>query len=111
MNMTGNFLNIFLILFINACTAVPDYYEGYIFSSNKKPLANVKVCEEYSTKCVYTNSKGYFKLEMQKKSIRNLIVFSNDKPIDTVRTVWNQHGEKIKYSFIEGKKDTLFIKK
>lgn len=111
MNMTGNFLNILLILFINACTAVPEYYEGYIFSSIKKPLAKIKVCEEYGNKCVYTNSQGYFKLEMQKNSIRNLIIFSNEQPIDTMRTVWNQHGEKITYSFTEGKKDTLFVKK
>jgi hypothetical protein len=48
-------------------------------------------------------------LKKNETSINNLIVFYDDKPIDTLVTVWSQHGERIEYSFIENKKDTLYI--
>ncbi|KQT15026.1 hypothetical protein ASG31_15600 [Chryseobacterium sp. Leaf404] len=107
--MSGNFLNIFLIFFLNSCNSVPKFYEGLIFSREKKPLANIKVCEINTNKCTYTDNKGYFKLEKEKSSINDLIVYSGNKPVDTIKTFWNQHGEKMNYSFVEGKKDTLFI--
>ncbi|MBW8524059.1 hypothetical protein K0U91_02345 [Chryseobacterium chendengshani] len=107
--MHGNFLNIVLVIFLNSCTSMPKFYEGYIFNKDKKPLSNIKVCENNKSNCVYTDSKGYFRLEKQRNSINDLIVFSKSTPVDTIKTVWSQHGEKINYSFVEGKKDTLFL--
>ncbi|MCW3161417.1 hypothetical protein [Chryseobacterium oryctis] len=97
------------IILLWSCSASKNY-EGYIFNNQKKPVKNIKVCEQYTTNCITTNDKGFFILKKDNTSIRNLVVFSNNKPIDTIRTVWSQHGEKINYSFIEGKKDALFLK-
>lgn len=102
--MSGNFLNIFLIFFLISCNTIPKFYEGYIFSKERKPLSNIKVCEKNKSKCAYTDSKGYFRLEKKKSSINDLIVFSNNKLMDTIKTFWSQHGEKMNYSFVEGKK-------
>lgn len=107
--MSGKFLNVFLIFFLNSCNTVPKFYEGFIFNKEKKPLSNIKVCEINKNKCTYTNSRGYFKLEKEKSSLNDLIVFYGNKPVDTIKTFWSQHGEKMNYSFVEGKKDTLFI--
>ena len=41
--------------------------------------------------------------------ITDLIIFYKEQPIDTIITAWTLHGELDRYSFIEGKNDTLFI--
>ncbi|WKL47771.1 hypothetical protein Q1W71_22840 [Flavobacterium pectinovorum] len=53
--------------------------------------------------------KAILSLKKNVSSISSLIIYNNDMPIDTIKTVWSQHGEKLNYSFIEGKNDTLFI--
>lgn len=107
--MKITFLIAALLFFANSCKTSPQNYEGYVFRGKGKPANNIKVCEENKNNCTTTNQQGFFKLQKQETSIRNLIVFQGNNPIDTIKTVWSQHGEKIKYSFIEGKKDTLFI--
>ena len=57
-----------------------------------------------------TDANGYFKINEDPTSMTYLIVFYKEQPIDTIRTRWAQGGgEKLMYSFVEGKKDTLFI--
>ena len=88
-----------------------NFYEGHIYDENKKPLPNIKVCKMYHTPtdCTMTDANGYFKINKDPTSIPDLIVFYKEQPIDTIRTVWAQAGERLMYSFVEGKKDTLFI--
>ena len=87
------------------------YYEGHIYDTNKKPLPNIKVCKMYHTPtdCTMTDANGYFKINKDPTSIPDLIVFYKEQPIDIIRTVWAQGGERLVYSFVEGKNDTLFI--
>ena len=62
------------------------------------------------TDCTTTDANGYFKLNKKPTSVSKLIVFYKEQPIDTIITVWAQGGgEKLMYSFVEGKNDTLFI--
>ncbi|WP_131726141.1 hypothetical protein [Chryseobacterium sp. Leaf405] len=103
------FINIMAVSFINSCTPSSKSYEGYIYNHQKKPLENIKVCEQNKNNCTYTNDKGFFQLRKDKNSIGDLLVFNRESTIDTIKTVWSQHGEKINFSFIEGKNDTLFI--
>lgn len=106
--MKFSFINIILISF-NSCISSPSFYEGYIYSKDKKPLENIQVCEQNKSNCTYTDKKGFFKLKKDENMISDLIIFNNSKSLDTIKTVWSQHGEKINYSFLEGKKDTLFV--
>ncbi|HZH73435.1 MAG TPA: hypothetical protein VFD91_13140 [Mariniphaga sp.] len=94
---------------ITACTPSIQYYKGYVYNTKNEPIEGLKICEQYSTKCSFTNSQGFFKIKKNASSIRSLIVFHNEISVDTIKTVWSQHGEKINYSFIEGKNDTLFV--
>ena len=105
-----------LFVIISSCGGNSDYsnfryYEGHIYDENKKPLPNIKVCRGYKlTTCTMTDANGYFKLNKKPTFITDLIVFYKEQPIDTIITVWAQGGgEKLMYSFVEGKKDTLFI--
>jgi len=87
-----------------------NFYEGHIYDENKKPLPNIKVCRGYKlTACTTTDANGYFKLNKKPTFITDLIVFYKEQPIDTIITAWTLHGELDRYSFIEGKNDTLFI--
>lgn len=108
--MRKNFIILaFLILGIS-CSVAPKYYQGYIYSTKKTPISNIKICEQGTNKCSKTDDFGFFKIEKNKNSINNLVVYNNNSPIDTIKTIWSQHGEKINYSFLENnKKDTLFI--
>lgn len=103
------FIGLISLLFLNACRSTVRYYEGFIYDTNRKPVAGLRVCEQYTENCTKTNTSGFFQLKKDKKMIRSLIVFDGNNPIDTVSTVWNQHGEQIVYSFIESQRDTLFI--
>ncbi|MFC3161066.1 hypothetical protein SAMN05443633_101141 [Chryseobacterium arachidis] len=103
------FLNATFIFFLISCVATPDYYEGYIFTKEKKPLPNIKVCEINKNNCTITDNKGFFKMKKTKSSINDLAISYKNKPLDTIKTVWSNHGERISYSFVEGKKDTIFI--
>ena len=104
-----------LFVIISSCGGNSDYsdfryYEGHIYDRNKKPLPNIKVCRGYKlTACTMTDTNGYFKLNMTPNFITDLIIFYKEQPIDTIITAWTLHGELDRYSFIEGKNDTLFI--
>ena len=103
-------LSMFVV--ISSCGGNSDfrYYEGHIYDRNKKPLPNIKVCRGYKlTACTMTDTNGYFKLNMSPNFMTDLIIFYKEQPIDTIITAWTLHGELDRYSFIEGKNDTLFI--
>ncbi|MFL9834251.1 hypothetical protein [Chryseobacterium terrae] len=103
-------LNIILITSsFSGCEERPKFYEGYICTTDKKPLTNVKICELNATNCSVTDINGFFKIKKEKDRISDLVVLYKNKSIDTINTVWSQHGDKLNYSFIEGKKDTLFV--
>ena len=104
-----------LFVIISSCGGNNDYsgskyYEGHIYDTNKKPLPNIRVCRGYKlTTCTTTDANGYFKLNMTPNFITDLIIFYKEQPIDTIITAWTLHGELDRYSFIEGRSDTLFI--
>lgn len=102
------FICICVTIIANSCS-MPRNYQGYVYSSYKKPIQNVKVCEKNTSNCTTTDINGFFVLKKDKQSITDLIIFLDEKPLDTLKTVWSQHGEKLNYSFMEGKNDTLFI--
>ena len=103
-------LSLFVIISSCGGNSSFKYYEGHIYDENKKPLPNIRVCRGYKlTTCTMTDANGYFKLNKKPTSVSKLIIFYKEQPIDTIRTVWAQAGERLMYSFVEGKKDTLFI--
>ncbi len=101
---------ILIYLFVGiSCTVTPKYYQGYIYSTKKRPISNIKICEQNTDECSKTDDFGFFRIKKNENLINNLIVYNNNTPIDTIKTVWSQHGEKINYSFLENRKDALFI--
>ena len=103
-------LSLFVIISSCGGNSGFKYYEGHIYDRNNNPLPNIKVCRGYKlTACTTTDANGYFKLNMTPNFITDLIIFYKEQPIDTIITAWTLHGELDRYSFIEGKNDTLFI--
>lgn len=58
-----------ILMFMGACLPSIRNYEGYIYNIQKEPVEGLKICEQRSENCSFTNSKGYFKLK--KKCILN----------------------------------------
>ena len=103
-------LSLFVIISSCGGNSGFKYYEGHIYDRNNNPLPNIKVCRGYKlTACTTTDANGYFKLNMTPNFITDLIIFYKEQPIDAIITAWTLHGELDRYSFIEGKNDTLFI--
>lgn len=102
--------SIITLIFFISCYNRIEYYQGYIYDKNYNPLVNVKVTLESTNQTSITDNKGFFKIKKNSNILGDLIVFKKKKIIDTIKTVWRQHGEKIKYSFVENQNDTLFIK-
>lgn len=104
-------LALFCILFIMSCSNKINYYHGYIYNTENKPLRKIKVEEDDNLKAYsYTNEKGYFKIPKRNNFGGNLIVYSqNNTILDTIWTVFSSHGEKLNYRFVNGRKDTLFV--
>lgn len=93
------------------CKTDLSYYQGYIVNENKRPIKNLKVYEKNDKENFsITDKKGYFKIDIIESNInRFLIIEKDNKIIDSIQVIGTQGGEKIKYSFVEGEKDTLFI--
>ena len=103
-------LSLFVIISSCGGNSGFKYYEGHIYDRNNNPLPNIKVCRGYKlTACTTTDANGCFKLNMTPNFITDLIIFYKEQPIDTIITAWTLHGGLDRYSFIEGKNDTLFI--
>ncbi|WPO83655.1 carboxypeptidase-like regulatory domain-containing protein [Chryseobacterium sp. JJR-5R] len=106
-------INIFLILFSIQCSQ-QNFYHGFVYDQDtKKPLNRVLVKESFNSDSLsdYTDINGYFKIENKKESVADLIFSFDGYKKDTAVTVWSQHGEKLKYRFLNKKPDTIFLKK
>lgn len=101
-----------LFLLLSACSNRINYYHGFIYSNKNKPLKGFKVASQFDIDInSVTDENGYFKITDKKAIGGNLIIFHKNKPIDTIVTVWSQHGEKLMYSFTNLKKDTIRLRK
>ena len=106
-------LNILLIFFFTQCSNQQDFYHGYVYDEQtNKPLKNVFVKENIKSnpKSTYTNFNGYFKIGNKENSISDLVFSIKGYGKDTVVTMWTQHGEQLKYKFLNSLPDTLFLK-
>jgi hypothetical protein len=93
-----------------SCSKKVNYYEGYIYNKQKKPIKGLMIFEKLDKeKFVYTSNQGFFKLKKNEQSINDLMIAKEGKIVDSIQTVRTSGGEKINYYFIEGRKDTLFI--
>ncbi|MCS3868594.1 hypothetical protein J3D55_001510 [Chryseobacterium ginsenosidimutans] len=54
-----NIKKIVFVALLYSCTT-PKFYQGYIYSNEKQPLSDVKVCEINKNNCAITDSKGFF---------------------------------------------------
>ena len=101
---------ILLILTAN-CKQSQEFYHGYVYYNNK-PVSNVFIKEDVlnSSKNTKTDSTGFFKLQKKPSHLSNLIFTKDGFKTDTIKTVWSQHGEKIRYTFLNTKFDTLVLR-
>ncbi|ALM48465.1 hypothetical protein AMR72_05850 [Flavobacterium psychrophilum] len=102
-----------LIVILTGCSGKQNFYHGYVYDlDTRKPLKNVTV-KECNLKPLTgsTDSTGYFNIENNTQGISDLVFITTTHKQDTARTVWSQHGERIEYSFINKKPDTIYLKK
>ncbi|CAA0159531.1 conserved hypothetical protein [Tenacibaculum maritimum] len=106
-----NIVLIFALMTFTQCKTGINYYQGHIFSVNNNPIKGLKVYEKYNYKNYsVTNKEGYFRINITKNNIeRYLIIEDKNEIIDSIQVIGIQGGERIKYSFIQGKRDTLFL--
>ena len=102
------------LILIWCCSCRPDFYHGYVYDADTmQPLPGVSVRENSVSHIQFSNTdeKGYFKIENHTNSHQNLIFSAKGYRVDTMLTIWSQHGETISYSFINIKPDTIFLRK
>lgn len=102
-----------LTVVLTGCSGKQNFYHGYVYDlDTRKPLKNVTV-KECNLKPLTgsTDSTGYFNIENNTQGISDLVFITTTHKQDTARTVWSQHGERIEYSFINKKPDTIYLKK
>ncbi|WP_306354209.1 hypothetical protein [Flavobacterium sp. '19STA2R22 D10 B1'] len=108
------YLKFFLpvILLLLCCCKRQNFYHGYVYDQEtKKPLMNVLVKESFVTnpQSATTDVKGYFKIENNTNSITDLVFSIPRYRQDTIPSVWSQHGERLEYTFLNPKPDTIFL--
>ncbi|KQT33914.1 hypothetical protein ASG22_17605 [Chryseobacterium sp. Leaf405] len=107
-----NLILLFLsTIIINNCSDINfNSYEGFIYNKNA-PYVHLKIFEkDFNSNFTFTNDKVFFKLKKRSNSISTfLMIQKNNKIIDSIQVIRTSGGEKINYSFIEGRNDTLFI--
>lgn len=111
--MKNMLLGLVFIVFIN-CINQQNFYRGYVYDmTTKMPLYNVLIKENLkeNSKSGRSDRNGYFEILNDTESSGNLIFSLEDYKSDTINTVWSQHGEKLKYRFINSKNDTLYMQK
>ena len=101
-----------LILLINSCVKKNSFYWGYVYHNNK-PVVNVVVKQqnERTNNKAKTDSTGFFKLSKEPNSIGSLIFEKLGFISDTIPSIWIQHGEKVKYTFLNKLPDTIILRK
>ncbi len=89
------------------------YFHGHICTINKLPLNGLKIVNQYDSNInTITNEDGYFKvLKSEHFKGRYLYVYRGDNRIDSISIVSTHPERKPNYHFVNGKSDTLFIKK
>ena len=100
------------ILMAISCKVKPKFYSGYVYF-NEKPLQGVIVKKDNQklSDMTQTDSIGFFKLHKEPNSIYSLIFKKKGFTTDTIPSVWSQHGEKIKYTFLNKYPDTINLQK
>lgn len=103
-------IGIISFIFIS-CSTKPAFYKGYVYYDNK-PLKNVTVKKMYDDESfTKTDSTGYFILQKRPNTLRSLIFEKKGFITDTIPSVWTQHGEKVKYTFLNKYSDTIILRK
>ncbi len=106
------FLFFIAVVYLIQCKSNINYYQGFIYDMNNNPVINLKVYEKHNKENYsLTNKKGYFKIYTKRNNIKRFLYvkLNESRIIDSIQITGIQGGERIKYSFIEGRKDTLFI--
>ena len=96
---------------MSSCSNKISYYQGYIYKNNM-PQENIRVVgRDHSDTISMTNEKGYFKLNKRANWIEKYLhLYSGDKKIDSISVVRTHPEYGIRYYFVEGRNDTLFLK-
>ncbi len=104
------YLLIISIIF-SSCESKIEFYHGYVFDKNNKPIQNVKV-REFSENnfYTYTDRLGYFKLKKNPNFSSDLIFTKNLYKSDTIKTTLLRYdGNKL--LFMNDELDTLILRK
>lgn len=110
--MMKNFVLLIVYISIWSCMPkLPSYIHGHIYSYKyHKPLKGIKIEDPYNMHInTYTDANGYFRINELTKG-EYLYVKKDNKKIDSIYYIRTHPERGEKYYFVEGRKDTLFIK-
>ncbi|HZH73436.1 MAG TPA: hypothetical protein VFD91_13145 [Mariniphaga sp.] len=110
--MKNIFIKSLLFLSLTKCNSSISYYEGHICNLKREPMSGLEVYQREDSLNIsgLTDTTGFFKIKKKENSIATyLMVKKGNEILDSIRIVGTQGGERIIYSFVEGKNDTLFI--
>ena len=105
-------LVLFSLLCSVQCKPKINFYHGHIYSKDNEPIKNLTIYERYDkSKFSRTDAKGYFKINVKVNHIKGVLMVesSKSKLLDSIQVIGTQGGERLMYSFVEGKNDTLFL--
>ncbi|WP_157822002.1 hypothetical protein [Tenacibaculum sp. Bg11-29] len=99
----------FYITTMLSCKNEQTYYHGIIFNEKQIPLSRVIITD--GVQSTFSNNNGYFKLYRNPNFLSELTFSKEGFETRIMKTVGTQHGESIRYKFLNMKADTLHLKK
>lgn len=110
--MKQKILSILFLALLVQCSGKIKFYHGYVYGEDGVPLENIRIFEDDNLReSALTDKNGYFKLEEKNSFSGDLVIMLSDSTvIDTIKTAYAVHGERIRYQFINGTSDTIWIK-
>ena len=101
----------FLFLLVTCKGIKPTYYHGYLYDINGKPLDGLMLIgRDHKDVKSISNKQGYFKMDMRKNWIESYIyIYDEGQKIDSISIVRTHPEYGVRYYFVEGRQDTLFI--
>ncbi|MEC5395894.1 hypothetical protein [Bergeyella sp. RCAD1439] len=107
------FYLVFLVFLQNCGNSNTKFYQGYVYSTEKKPIENISIYEIFdSINQVKTNKNGFFKMRISTAYISQFLIVKNEgKILDTIQIIYTHPERGERYYFVENRSDTLFIDK
>ncbi|WP_313376450.1 hypothetical protein [Chishuiella sp.] len=87
-----------------------DYYNGYIYEKKSKPTAGLTIKGDLADVSTKTDKIVYFKINNLDLLNFFIYVYNQYKLLDYIQIIRTHSERGIKYYFVNGRNDTIFLK-